>query len=274
MAEYRPKISNVVKKALYAEAGNKCANPGCSNTRTQIHHIREWSVYKTHDRKHLIAVCPACHDAIHHGSLDLSDSTVYGWKNIERPKSTIKSHLYVEPHAPCMLKFGPFGIRCRDQVIVFELSPLQRLNMTIVGNEILLVDLSLSSPSGVEVLRITQNHVTHHTRREVEFTHVPGSIKIVMPCNDDFFPDWLVQYMRTHEPNFGAAGVVTALQIAVTKPGVASVEGVWCTENKALIATAERLFLVRKGQDVRASDFKGNAVFDIQGGVNFRMFGF
>jgi hypothetical protein len=29
MAEYRPKMSNVMRKQLLREAGDKCANPGC-----------------------------------------------------------------------------------------------------------------------------------------------------------------------------------------------------------------------------------------------------
>jgi hypothetical protein len=69
MAVHRPKVTEEVKNRLRTEARGKCANPGCSNVRAHIHHIREWAVYKTHDDQHMIAVCPACHDAIHHGAL-------------------------------------------------------------------------------------------------------------------------------------------------------------------------------------------------------------
>ena len=33
------------KAALRAQAGGKCANPGCPVPRTHLHHIREWAVY-------------------------------------------------------------------------------------------------------------------------------------------------------------------------------------------------------------------------------------
>src|SRR5437764_15128611 len=97
MARYRPEISAELKRKLQMEAGHKCANPGCSNRRTHIHHVRKWAVYQTHDGNHMIAVCPACHDAIHHGTIQIDDDALYRWKTIVRSVSPIKSHIYIEP---------------------------------------------------------------------------------------------------------------------------------------------------------------------------------
>ena len=88
MAEHRPEVSKQLKTQLRREAGEKCANPGCSATRTHLHHIREWAVYRTHDGAHMIAVCPTCHDAIHHGQLPISDETLYAWKRIPRDEAS------------------------------------------------------------------------------------------------------------------------------------------------------------------------------------------
>lgn len=62
----------------------KCANPRCNNYRTHIYHIKEWSVYKTHDSEHMIAVCLSCHDGIHYRKLKIDDETIYRWKSIKK----------------------------------------------------------------------------------------------------------------------------------------------------------------------------------------------
>ncbi len=69
MADYRAKVPAKIKKALIKEAGGKCANPGCPHALTEIHHIKERCVYKTHDQSHMIAICPNCHDAVTRGGL-------------------------------------------------------------------------------------------------------------------------------------------------------------------------------------------------------------
>jgi hypothetical protein len=58
----------------------------------------EWYIYGTHDPNHMIAVCPTCHDEIHHGRLPISDETLYKWKSIERSASSMDTaYLTVEP---------------------------------------------------------------------------------------------------------------------------------------------------------------------------------
>src|SRR5918996_6078095 len=110
MPVHRPDFSNAAKKRLRAEAGHKCANPGCPNRRTHIHHIREWAVYQTHVEQHMIAVCPSCHDAIHHGEIPLDDAVLYRWKSIPRGSGEIRSNIYVEPDRQPKLLLGSIGI--------------------------------------------------------------------------------------------------------------------------------------------------------------------
>ena len=69
----RKRVPNEIKKHLIKESGNKCANPGCSNFLTEFHHIKEWVIYKTHDQKHMIAICPACHDSVSRGNLRIDE---------------------------------------------------------------------------------------------------------------------------------------------------------------------------------------------------------
>ncbi len=106
MAKTRIKLKPSEKLAIVREAGNKCANPGCSNWRTHIHHIKHWAVYASNDQSILIAVCPSCHDAIHHGQLNISDETLYTWKGIERESVPKATHIYVEPSENIKLLTG------------------------------------------------------------------------------------------------------------------------------------------------------------------------
>src|SRR5436190_22824634 len=109
-ATERPKVRADVRRRLVDEAGGKCANPGCPTPRTHLHHIAEWAVYQAHDEEEMIAVCPTCHDAIHDGQLEIDDDTIYAWKAIERPKSTRRDHVYVEPGESPTLAIGTMSL--------------------------------------------------------------------------------------------------------------------------------------------------------------------
>ena len=102
MAKRREKVPIRIKKTLIKESGNKCANPGCHNLRVHFHHIDGWAIYETNDEKTMIAVCPMCHDNIHHGKLPIDDDTLYSWKKIaQKPTDSINGkNLYVHNAKP------------------------------------------------------------------------------------------------------------------------------------------------------------------------------
>ena len=245
MTAHRPNISNTVKKQLRAQAGHKCANPGCSNHRTHIHHIREWAVYQTHDAKHMIAVCPSCHDAIHHGQIPIDDAVLYSWKTIERKSASVRGHIYVEPGDTAKILLGTIAVTAPLKAVVFKLSPNNSLKFTIKDGDILLLDLAVSTLAGTEVLRVSDNHVKHNPRHDVEFLQVPGSIKVTSPCTDEFLPSWAVTHMQAQEPDFGRQGRLTTLGLTVLKPGLARVEGVWAQPDRAVIVTQTHLSFLR-----------------------------
>ena len=75
------------------------------NRRLEFHHIKQWHVYKTHDETEMVAVCPVCHDAIHHGEIKIDDETVHRWKAIKGYPTT--SHvLTIEPGKHPLLFIG------------------------------------------------------------------------------------------------------------------------------------------------------------------------
>src|SRR3990172_756826 len=218
MAPNRRDVSNTVKKRLRDEAGGKCANPGCPTPRTHLHHIREWAVYETHDAAHMIAVCPTCHDAIHHGDLPITDETIYRWKGITRPDTTQRTHLYIEPGQTTKILLGSIAVSASDQVIVFQLADNNRLSFRIADRDILLVSLSIRRLNGRELLRVTDNHVRNNVQGEVTFRQIPGRVQVRVPATDNFIPSWILALMRRQEPQFAASGEITLLEMEVPRP--------------------------------------------------------
>ena len=245
MAEHRPEISNAIKKQLRTEAGQKCANPGCPSTRTHIHHIRQWATYRTHDQQHMIAVCPTCHDAIHHGAIKFDDATLYQWKNILRNTDTVRSHLYVEPGLEATVLLGSFGITHPSGISVFELSKMTHFKFLMKDGDILLIDVAMTGLDGKELFRVSGNHVKHIRQPDVTFSAVPGSIRIEIPATPRFLPAWAFEPMRKVEPQFAQSGQVTALALTAVRPGVARVEGIWLAPEAAIVATQDTFTIVR-----------------------------
>lgn len=273
---HRPAINNTIKKKLRAEAGGKCANPGCPNRRTHIHHIRKWTVYQTHDKKHMIAVCPACHDAIHHGRIELTDSIIYKWKSISRPSDSIRSHLYIEPGEPVMVLLGTIAFSSANGMIVFELSDSNKLKFTIRDQDILLLELSLFNIAGKEVIRVVDNHIRHQQLSDVNFLQVPGTVRLEVPSSAEFLPTWAINQFRMHEPNFGKSGTMIGIELSVVRPGIVSVQGVWPSDETAVIVTNQRLsFLSRNLTGPLSLIGQGeNTVFNLIGPIKAGLFGF
>ena len=276
MAQHRPEISNHVKKRLRREAGNKCANPGCPNVRTHLHHIREWAVYATHDAQHMIAVCPTCHDAIHHGSISISDEKIYEWKKITRPQSTVRTHLYIEPGTFTKVVLGSIAISAPQEAIVFNLSQNNRLKFRIVENEILLLDLRVASMSGKEIVRVTDNHVRHDVLDPIGFKQVPGHIEVTAPATPGYIPTWVVQKMRVQEPAFANSGEVKMLSMEVIRPGIVRVEGIWAESNHAVVVTSNLLSFVTAGlrEPISLAGDGEDSVLQYVGPITTSMFGF
>lgn len=158
MVKFRDRIPPRIKRALVKEAGEKCANPGCATYRTHIHHINEWAIYETHDGKKMIAICPTCHDAVHHGTLKIDEEILYRWKGIKRPP--IKGdHLYVEPGNSSKLLLGSIAVTGPSGLRVFELSSTNKLSFRIVDGDIFLVNLRITTVTGQEVIRVVDNYL-------------------------------------------------------------------------------------------------------------------
>jgi hypothetical protein len=278
MADYRPKVPDADKRQLRNEAGGKCANPGCSTRRTEIHHIREWAVYHTHDAAHMIAVCPTCHDAIHHGRIAISDAVVYDWKRLARGVDTVRDHVYVEPSGEQQkLLLGTIAIAGQRGAIVFEFSDSNRLAFDVRAGEIMLLNLSVCTLAGEEVVSVLDGYLRHKTRDDVEYRSMPGHIDVTTPLSPEYLPDWALKQMRDcYEPDFASNGRLTLLRLDVLEPNLVRAQGVWATNDHAYIVT-DRMLAFLSVDEWRPIAVKGagrGSILRWRGPLNSSMFAF
>lgn len=275
MARPREPIPQKTKEALIREAGMKCANPGCVNYRTHMHHIRQWAVYETNDQEHMIAICPACHDAVHHGTLKIDDETLYRWKGIPRT-ATKQDLLYVEPgHSPKLL-LGSVAATGDTGLTVFQLSPTNRLSFRLANGDIFLVNLSISTVPGQEVIRIVDNHVRHAAEEPVRYHRRPGQIRVSAPDTPDFLPAWALACLRAVEPDYALSGELILVDIEVLEPGLVRVQGIWAESTRAVVITKELIAFMRPGmqQPISLCGQGASTVLDYHGPITSALFHF
>lgn len=237
MAQHRPDIGKKIKNKLRGEVGNKCANPGCPNTRTHLHHIREWAVYETHDEKDMIAVCPTCHDAIHHGRLAIPDETLYEWKKVRSADRSRTGHLYVEPGGEQKLLLGSIAVTAEKRVMVFKLSPTSFANLSLEDDEVTLLDLAISSVRGDELVKISKSgHYKAVEHKDVTMVARPGALRISVPCSPEFVPEWLIWAINARNPDF-IREPITMLSVEVLEPGLIRLEGIWANSSNGVVVT-------------------------------------
>lgn len=247
MAQRQRKIKPALKRLLIEESGGKCANPGCSNWRVHIHHIKHWAVYKTHDSAHMIAICPSCHDAVHHGMFKITDEELYRWKGIQRPAAPDSAHIFVEPASELKLLTGSLCISTtNDQAVVFKLSNTNRLEIRVLDKDILQVSAHLQDEHAKELLRVVENHVRVLKNKDIVFDYRPGRARIVVPATSGFVPRWLVDQVRVQDSLFAADGRIVALDIGVLKPGLLRVQGCWPDRNNGVVITESALYICNK----------------------------
>lgn len=277
MAEPLRKVKPALKRLLVEKAGGKCANPGCSNWRVHIHHIKHWAVFKTHVAADMIAICPSCHDAVHHGRLTITDDVLYEWRAIARRATPGAVHIYVEPADSLKLLTGSIAISTtNDQAAVFELSNTNHLKFRVLDRDLLLVSSRLLDQHGNELLRVVENHVRVAKDRRISFDHYAGRARIVVPATDDFVPKWLLEQVRSQSPDFGANGQIIAADIQVVKPGLIRVQGCWPDGDVGVVITDKALSFCVRGQQQPTSMIGAgeDSVLLYAGPVTKSLFGF
>ncbi len=282
MANRRPKVPTDTKRALIDEVGGKCANPGCPNRLLQIHHIREWHVYQTHDERHMVAVCAACHDAIHRGNLRITDETLYAWKMIRRSDTHVHTNLWVEPGQCPQLWFGSLAFQSESKISVIELSQNNRVSFEIQGPDLLILDMCLTGKGGIPLIEVRNNTITHAVHPGLHFETAPGQVLLVAPADTPVVPRWLVNRMRRNQNRqyFPEDGYFVLFHATVIRPGVARISAILAEEDRAIVADIALHFLSRT-HEAPVTFFavrEGESIIKIQGQIDWngcaKIFGF
>lgn len=262
------KIPKDLRKALTAEAGGKCANPGCPNWRTEVHHIREWHVYKTHDQRQMVAVCPTCHDLIHNGLLKISDEVIYQWKAIRRPEEPVNTHLYVEPGGPPALLVGSVLTRTTtgQGMTYFRTPNGTRLGTRTHGEDVLELELVLCDSEGRKLLEVAAgNHVRLRESDDIEVRTRPGSFEVWTPLDKRFLPSWLPKLLLASDPQFIVQQKVMLAAATVARPSVVQIRGIWPTSpHMALVIDEEWVSFYDQFVIGSPSRFRGERGKDIK----------
>lgn len=236
-----------IVRALVKEAGNKCANPGCAARRSHIHHIHEWSVHKTHDQAFMIAVCPTCHDSIHHGKLTFSDELLLQWKAIARPQSPKYAHLYVEPGGAPAFQLGNIFTRSNQGggMTFLKAANGTRLGLRVPDQDIAEVDLVLCDARGKRLIETRAgNHIRLGDDEEVEVKTAPGAVEVRVPADRRFIPEWMLPILARSDPHLVAGGSVLLASARVVEPSVVKIEGIWpMDEHRAIVLDGEWMIL-------------------------------
>jgi hypothetical protein len=273
MMKQRKSIPKQVKDTLIREAGMKCANPGCANHRTHFHHIKEWAFYETNDQKHMIAICPTCHDAVHYGTLAINDDTLYRWKETQRDPTNM-GQLFVEPGVSSKLLLGNIAYTGDSGLTVFELSPFNKLSFRLVDNDLFLVNLKITTVSGREVICVVENHVRCTAEELVSFNQRPGKIRITASATPDFLQTWAIDSLRVQEPSYAIDGQLILLDLEVLEPGLVRVQGIWTEDKRVIVITLDRIAFIRpdKQQPLSIGGEGANTVLNYSGSITSALF--
>ncbi len=253
MAEYRPNVPPKIKSALLKECGGKCANPGCANRLTEIHHIKEWCVYKTHAQNHMIAICPSCHDSVTRGGLRIDDETLYRWKSIVRKPQATSTHVYVEPGQELpKLVLGSISVQSTTSFTVFELNENNDLEFCVRGDTIFLPRLRIGHDTK-SLIDVIDGHVMQKDP-DVHFEYRPGKVVVEYAHLYELIPDWALAIISND------AGLSLEeqplLDMEVMRPGVLRVKGVWVRRDFVVVINARQLSFAYPGL-VRPLTFMG-----------------
>lgn len=261
-----------LKKHLIEEAGYKCANPGCSNRLIEIHHIKEWCIYYTHDKAHMIAVCPACHDTVTRGNLRIDDETLYRWKNIIRGELN-HDHIYVERGSPVRMLFGSITVEAaRGSLIVFDLPNNNKLSLEIIDSDIAMIDLVIKALDGNTIIKMSKNYIEYKLKEGIDIRRRPGKFQLVLTDQAlNLVPSWITQQHLRIDTDYFATHEHILIDIEVLEPGLVRMYGIWMDKEIAVVSSPVGLSFIRRNGTLPLT-FVGEGTKSIIKCISVRLF--
>lgn len=230
-------IPEKVRAKLLKESGGACANPGCSNVRTEIHHIDEWAIYKTHNSEAMIAICPACHDACHNGILKITDDTLHKWKKIKRHDQISHAHIFVSPSEELSkIICGSFSVsrQRKGRLVVIEVFGEDALSFEVKENW-LLVSGTISDRDGNPFINIMDNKISIKKNEEFTINQYTGRLQVTAPVRKYYVHAGAILSARKINKDYGTDESLIIFDLEVCAPGTLRISGVWPGHSHTLI---------------------------------------
>jgi hypothetical protein len=240
------------------------------NQRLEDHHIKNWAVYQTHDERYMVAICPTCHDAIHHGILRVDDETIYAWKRLKR-YPVQHDELTVEPGKLPSLCLGKHIARSPSgRLLVYDLSPANRLMYYTDRLDFYLINCTVSSAGGRTLIEIEDNRIKYNNQQYVCYERRPGRFRLTASRTEEFFPNWLEEKLKEQQSRFPSLDAerkdrVTLLDMEVVAPSqvralltcVDGVKAIVVESDTFYVCTTETVYSVSgQGQFIMPDDKK------------------
>jgi hypothetical protein len=216
----------------------------------EFHHIKQWAAYRCHNASDMVAICPSCHYAAHHGALKISDDDLYRWKKLDRSDATgavDTAQIYVEPSRTIKLLTGTVAISASgSEAAVFSFSGANRLKLRVLDGDLLQISARFYRPAGLEILRVVENNVRVVRDKNVKFEFRAGRACVTLPADPEYIPEWVLQQMRINFPMYGSSGRVVALDVEVVKPGHLRVQGLWVGQDSAVVIDEAAIYFCNR----------------------------
>jgi hypothetical protein len=193
----------------------------------------------------MIAVCDACHDAIHRGDMRIMDDDLYRWKAV--PTRAKVPHVYVEPSDDPAFLLGTVSVHGTGNqgVVVFELSRSQRLEFALVDGDIVLLNLGIHPHKHKPLLKVVDGYVKL-LDANLDYKVVPGHLCVAGSLMSTWVPQWARELLIDKDPLIGIAGL-PLLDLQVEEPGLVRVQGVWIDEDVGFVITEQALWVLERG---------------------------
>lgn len=240
-----------VKRELLSETGGACANPGCPRKRTQLHHIDDWAVFATHNAARMIALCPSCHDEIHHGTMTVSDADLLRWKTLPR-SGEAAAHFFVKPqtadseHAAFVV-IGNQPVSGYEAVSAFTLGN-QHLEIDLLKDQsTFVVAFRLDDLDGARAIWADRSHVFWDPSL-VTVDSRTGKLH-VWGDSERFWPAWYRDFLKSR--GHPVAERVPLEEFEISAPGEFRVSGVWASPDVVLYLASDGIAVFREGRKGR-----------------------
>ena len=218
----------------------------------EIHHIHEWHIYQTHDAKHMIAICPSCHDVVDRGSLLISDEELYRWKGIDRQKALPTGHIFVEPGEASRLLLGSLAVQGSSGVILFEFAKHHQLSFAVRDDDIMLLNVKISDLNGDPLLDVVDGYIRQR-KPSIELQRRPGHILVPSGgINSSLIPKWARYSLLREDGNYVGMDL-PLLSLKVIDRGLVKVEGLWFDKNRGVVITPSRFSFLAAGRPLPIS---------------------